>query len=75
MAELDEFRAETRAWLAENCPAGARGPGPIPNGSTKIKIGDRDTLSLARPHGREGLDGAGLAPRSTAAGALPRSTS
>ena len=44
MAELDEFRAETRAWLAENCPAGARGPGPIPNGSTKIKIRDRDTL-------------------------------
>lgn len=44
MAELDEFRAETRAWLAENCPAGARGPGLIPNGSTKIKIRDRDTL-------------------------------
>ena len=44
MAELDEFRAETRAWLAENCPAGARGPGPIPNGSTKIKIRDQDTL-------------------------------
>ncbi len=44
MAELDEFRAETRAWLADNCPAGARGPGPIPNGSTKIKIRDRDTL-------------------------------
>ena len=44
MAELDEFRAETRAWLAENCPAGARGPGLIPSGSTKIKIRDRDTL-------------------------------
>lgn len=44
MAELDEFRAETRAWLAENCPAGARGPGLIPSGSTKIKIRDKDTL-------------------------------
>lgn len=44
MAELDNFRAETRAWLAENCPPGARGPGPISNGSTKIKITDPDTL-------------------------------
>ncbi|MCY4213480.1 MAG: hypothetical protein OXF68_07635 [Gammaproteobacteria bacterium] len=43
MAELDEFRAETRAWLDDNCPMGARGPGPIPNGSTKIRIRDRDT--------------------------------
>ena len=42
---LEDFRAETRAWLAANCPAGARGPGPIPNGSTKIKIGHRDTLA------------------------------
>ncbi len=44
MSELDEFRAETRAWLSENCPPGARGPGPISNGSTKIKITDADTL-------------------------------
>ena len=43
-AALGEFRAETRAWLAANCPPGARGPGPIPNGSSKIEIGDRDTL-------------------------------
>jgi alkylation response protein AidB-like acyl-CoA dehydrogenase len=42
--DLQSFREETRAWLAENCPPGARGPGPIPNGSSKIKIGDRDTL-------------------------------
>jgi alkylation response protein AidB-like acyl-CoA dehydrogenase len=40
----DAFRAETRAWLAENCPPGARGPGPISNGSSKIKIEDKDTL-------------------------------
>ncbi len=44
MSELDEFRAETRAWLDTNCPPGARGPGPISNGSTKIKITDADTL-------------------------------
>ena len=44
MSELEEFRADTRAWLAENCPPGARGPGPVSNGSTKIKITDPDTL-------------------------------
>ena len=44
MSDLQTFRAETRAWLEENCPAGARGPGPVPNGSTKITIDDRDTL-------------------------------
>ena len=41
---LEEFRLETRAWLTENCPEGARGPGPISNGSTKIKITDADTV-------------------------------
>jgi len=40
---LEEFRLETRAWLEENCPAGARGPGPISNGSSKITIEDADT--------------------------------
>ena len=44
MSALQEFREETRAWLAENCPAGARGPGPVSNGSTKIEITDPDTL-------------------------------
>ncbi len=43
-AELDDFRADTRAWLQENCPPGARGPGPVPNGSTKIQITDSDTV-------------------------------
>lgn len=42
MNQLEQFREETRAWLAENCPPGARGPGQIPNGSTKIKIVDPD---------------------------------
>ena len=41
--ELAGFQAETRAWLETNCPPGARGPGPIPAGSTKVKITDRDT--------------------------------
>ena len=40
---LEEFRLETREWLEENCPAGARGPGEVYNGSTKIKIRDPDT--------------------------------
>jgi alkylation response protein AidB-like acyl-CoA dehydrogenase len=35
MSELAEFRKETRAWLEENCPAGARGPGEVHSGSTK----------------------------------------
>ena len=43
MAAIDDFRAQTRAWLAQNCPPGARGPGQIPTGSTKIKIEDPDT--------------------------------
>jgi len=42
-ANLDDFRLETRAWLEENCPPGARGPGPISNGSSKIEIEDPDT--------------------------------
>ena len=42
---LEDFRAQTRAWLKANCPAGARGPGPIPNGSAKVEIRDRDTLA------------------------------
>ncbi len=40
---LETFREETRAWLEENCPPGARGPGEISNGSTKIEIKDPDT--------------------------------
>ena len=44
MVAVDEFRAEARAWLEENCPPGARGPGPVPTGSTKIRIDDADTL-------------------------------
>ncbi len=38
MAELAEFRAEVAAWLKDNCPDGARGPGQIANGSSKITL-------------------------------------
>ena len=39
---LETFRLETRNWLADNCPPGARGPGEISNGSTKIDIKDSE---------------------------------
>ncbi len=40
---IEDFRLEARAWLEENCPPGARGPGEVYNGSTKITIKDPDT--------------------------------
>ena len=43
MTDLATFRDETRAWLEENCPPGARGPGEIPTGSTRIEIEGADT--------------------------------
>ena len=43
MADIDDFRTETRSWLEENCPAGARGPGPISTGATTITIDHEDT--------------------------------
>ncbi len=39
---LEQFRQETRSWLEENCPAGARGPGMTPLGSSKVEL-DADT--------------------------------
>ncbi|MCY4012339.1 MAG: acyl-CoA dehydrogenase family protein [Gammaproteobacteria bacterium] len=45
---LSDFRAETRAWLAANCPAGARGPGPVPWGSRKVPADGDSALWLAR---------------------------
>ncbi|NKB98398.1 MAG: acyl-CoA dehydrogenase [Pseudomonadales bacterium] len=38
MSEQTEFREEVAAWLKENCPEAARGPGVIPNGSSKIVL-------------------------------------
>lgn len=43
MSDLKNFRETTRAWLEESCPPGARGPGEVSNGSTKIVIEDADT--------------------------------
>ncbi|MGA1676252.1 MAG: acyl-CoA dehydrogenase family protein [Pseudomonadales bacterium] len=40
MSELAEFRSEVAAWLAENCPPGARGPGPVSVGSSKVTLPD-----------------------------------
>jgi len=36
MSDLSAFREETRAWLTENCPEGAKGPGAVHSGSTKV---------------------------------------
>lgn len=40
---IEAFRQETRAWLADNCPPGARGDGQVPTGSTIIPIEHSDT--------------------------------
>ena len=48
MDELSDFRAETRAWLVENCPSGARGPGAVPWGSRKVPADGDSALWLAR---------------------------
>ena len=42
MSDLNAFREETRAWLEEFCPPGARGPGEIATGSTKVEIENPD---------------------------------
>lgn len=46
--ELEAFRLQTREWLAENCPAGARGPGFIPWGSQKMPLEGDIALWLTR---------------------------
>ena len=38
MSELAEFRKEVANWLIENCPEGAKGPGQIAVGSSKITL-------------------------------------
>ncbi|MEC9285392.1 MAG: acyl-CoA dehydrogenase family protein [Pseudomonadota bacterium] len=48
MANLDDFREETRDWLETNCPEDARGPGPVPWGSSKIKLDDASKQWLER---------------------------
>ena len=48
MSDLQAFRDEVAGWLAENCPEGARGPGQIPNGSSKITLEPDTALWLER---------------------------
>jgi len=48
VSELSKFRAETAAWLKENCPKGARGPGQVASGSTKITLEPDVALWLER---------------------------
>ncbi len=48
MSELETFREETRDWLEKNCPPGARGPGYVPIGSTRIKLEPDTRLWLDR---------------------------
>ena len=38
MSEVAEFRSDVSAWIADNCPDGAKGPGQLANGSTKIEL-------------------------------------
>lgn len=45
---LKLFREETRRWLVENCPPGARGEGEIPWGSQKIELQPDTALWLER---------------------------
>ncbi len=52
MSAIESFRQETRQWLAQNCPAGARGPGQIPWGSTRVALEDDARLWLERMAGR-----------------------
>ncbi|MEE2783536.1 MAG: acyl-CoA dehydrogenase family protein [Pseudomonadota bacterium] len=48
MSELDTFRKDTRAWLEENCPPGARGSGYVPIGSRSIDLEPDTRLWLDR---------------------------
>ena len=48
MNDLDQFRRETRDWLTSNCPAGARGAGQIPWGSSKVALEPDVRLWLMR---------------------------
>ena len=48
MSDLTDFRRETRAWLEENCPPGARGPGQVAWGSSRIELQPDTRLWLER---------------------------
>jgi alkylation response protein AidB-like acyl-CoA dehydrogenase len=40
---LEDFRAETRDWLSDNCPESVRGPGVVPCGGKKNPVKNPDT--------------------------------
>ena len=48
MSDLEKFRREVSAWLADNCPNGARGPGRIATGSSKVPLEPDVALWLER---------------------------
>jgi alkylation response protein AidB-like acyl-CoA dehydrogenase len=48
MSEVAEFRSDVSAWIAENCPQGAKGLGQLANGSTKIELEPDVALWLER---------------------------
>ena len=48
MNKLDTFREDTRTWLEENCPSGAKGDGYIPLGSKTIDLDPDTRLWLER---------------------------
>ena len=48
MSDLSEFRRATQAWLEQNCPTGARGPGQVAWGSRRIELQPDTRLWLAR---------------------------
>lgn len=45
---LSAFRKDVASWLKKNCPKGARGPGQIASGSTKIPLEKDVALWLER---------------------------
>jgi len=70
VSEASDFRAEVAGWLTENCPEGARGPGQIATGSTKVTLEPDVALWLERmaergwtaPTWPKEYGGGGLAP-------------
>ena len=72
--DLETFRAETRAWLEENCPASMRTPMPEEEtvwGGRNATFKNPRIETLARAHGQPGLDRSPPGPRPTAAVAFP----
>ena len=48
MAELEDFREQTRDWLETNCPPTARGAGYVPTGSKSVDLHPEIRLWLER---------------------------